>query len=208
MDLGRSWPSVALPGVRPYPVKLTTYWSFDWGGLPPTPGWVTDDYGWLASSPVHEDSTLALASDGAQHDIGEWDAWSSHVDGLLVPEEFIKFARDPSLRRHLRSATYCVFDLADHSVQVPGGRLIHFLSDSQWVRHWLLFTGDYGGQAVVTTRYPEGFDLSPEDLEAFADTAGYEICADTFLEFIWRFWIENEIWYTLSVDKRPLSLSG
>lgn len=75
------------------------------------------------------------------------------------------------------------------------------------MRHWLLFAGDHGGQAVVTTRYPEGFDLSREDLEAFADTAGYEICADTFLEFIWRFWIENEIWYTLSVDKRLLSPS-
>lgn len=110
VDLGRSWPSVALPGVRPYPVKLTTYWSFDWGGLPPMPAWVTDDYGWLASSPVHEDSTLALASDGAQYDIGEWDSWSGRVDGLLVPEEFVRFARDPSLRRHLRSATYCVFD--------------------------------------------------------------------------------------------------
>jgi hypothetical protein len=39
----------------------------------------------------------------------------------------------------------------------------------------------------------------------YADTKGYQICADTFLEFIWRFWIENEIWFVLSVDKQPLT---
>jgi hypothetical protein len=87
-----------------------------------------------------------------------------------------------------------------------GGRLVHFLSSSQWILHWLLFTGDSGEQAVVTTRYPECFDLTPDDIEAYAGTRkGYQICADTFLEFVWRFWIENETWFALSVDKQPLT---
>jgi hypothetical protein len=164
----------------------------------------TQDYSWLTASPEHADSTLALAYDGAQHDIGEWDTWAGPPGGSGVPGEFVRFARDPGLRRHLRSATDCVFDLGDRSVEVPGGRLVHFLSDSQWVLHWL-FTDDSGKQAVVTTRYPECFDLSAVDMEAYTDTKGYQICADTFLEFIWRFWVENEIWFALSVDKQPLT---
>jgi hypothetical protein len=203
--LSRSWPSVELPGARPHPGRYATYSPFDWDRLPPVPEWVTADYSWLTASPEHADSTLALAYDGAQHDIGEWDTWAGPLGGSEVPDEFVRFARDPGLRRHLRSATDCVFDLGDHSVQVPGGRLVHFLSDSQWIRHWLVFTGDSGKQAVVTTVYPACFDLSPDDMEAYADTKGYQICADTFLEFIWRFWIENEIWFALSVGKQPLT---
>jgi hypothetical protein len=203
--LARCWWSVDLPGTRPHPVRYATYSAFDWRLLPPMPGWISDDYAWLASSRLHEESTLARAYDGAQRDIGRWDAWAEHGCGTRAPREFVRFARDRSLRRHLRSPTWCVFDLADHSVQVPGGRLIHFLSDSQWVRHWLLFIGDQGTQTVVTTGFPAGFELPPDVLELYADAAGYEICADTFLEFIWRLWIENEIWFTLTEEKQPLT---
>ena len=93
-----------------------------------------------------------------QHDIGEWNVWAEHLGGARVPPEFVRFVVDRNPRRHLRSATACEFDLGDHSVEVPGRRLIHFLSDSQWVLHWLLFAGDTGAQAVVTTAYPVGFD--------------------------------------------------
>jgi len=203
--LERSWWSVDLPGARPRPSKYATYSAFDWRLLPPMPAWVTDDYAWLACSQVHEGSTLAEESDAVQRDIGRWDAWTEHGCGSRVPQDFARFVRDRSLRRHLRSATWCFFDLGDHSVQVPGGRLIHFLSDSQWVQHWLLFVGDSGAQAVVTTGFPAGFELGDEVRELYADTAGYEICADTFLEFIWRFWIENEIWFALCGEKQPLT---
>jgi hypothetical protein len=68
----------------------------------------------------------------------------------------------------------------------------------------ILVTG-MRAQAVVATAFPAGFELPPDVLELYADTAGYEICADTFLEFIWRFWIENEIWFKLSLEKQPLT---
>jgi hypothetical protein len=169
------------------------------------PGQVTKDYAWLASSRLHDGSTLARPYDGAQHDIGCWDAWAEDGRGPRAPGEFARFARDRNHRRHLRSATWCVFDLADRTVEVPGGRLIHFLSDSQWVRHWLLFVGETATQAVVTTGFPAGYELPPDVLALYADTAGFEICAATFLEFIWRFWTENEIWYTLTEEKQPLT---
>lgn len=121
-----------------------------------------------------------------------------------MPAEFLHVVRDPALRRHLRSATDCYFDLGDHVVEVPGGRVVHFLSDSQWIRHWLLFAGT-GEQAVLTTEFPAGFELTPEDREVYPGKPAYEICADTFLEFHWRFWIENEIWFALARDGHPLT---
>lgn len=76
-----------------------------------------------------------------------------------------------------------------------GGSLIHFLSDQQWVLHWLLFVGVDGSQAVVVTDVPFGFAddekthrlFDPERREA-------QVCAESFSEFLYRFWIENEIW--------------
>lgn len=108
------------------------------------------------------------------------------------------------LRRHLRSATDCYFDLGDHVVPVPGGQLVHFLSDSQWVRHWLLYAGT-DEHAVVTTDFPAAFELTPEDRQAYPGEPAYEICTSTFLEFLWRFWTENEIWYGLALHDHALT---
>jgi hypothetical protein len=193
-----------LPGVRPHGARYATYSAFDWRRLPPVPGGVTADYLWLSSSPVHARSSLARPSDAASRDLADWRDLAGQAAGVQIPVEFSRVVRDPMLRRHLRSATDCYFDLGDRVVEVPGGRLVHFLSDSQWVRHWLLFVGA-GDQAVVTTYYPAGFELTPEDREAYPGEPVYEICAGTFLEFLWRFWIENEIWFALAGKDHPLT---
>src|SRR5689334_4599114 len=155
--LPRMWWSVELPGVRPHRARYSTYSPFDWQRLPPVPGWVTADYSWLSSSPVHAESSLAGPSDAASRDLAGWDALAERCPGIRAPAEFLRVARDPMLRRHLRSATDCYFDLGDHVVPVPGGQLIHFLSDSQWVQHWLLYAGT-DEHAVVTTDFPAGFE--------------------------------------------------
>jgi hypothetical protein len=205
-DLARSWWSVELPGVRPHRGRYATYSAFDWRRLPPMPGWVTPDYSWLASSPVHAESSLAVPFRAVSRDLADWGDLAVQTAGARMPAEFLRVARDPALRRHLRSATDCYFDLGDHAVEVPGGWLVHFLSDSQWVRHWLLFAGA-GEQAVVTTSFPAGFELTPDDRRAYPGEPAYEICAGTFLEFIWRFWIENEIWFAVACENNPLTSS-
>jgi hypothetical protein len=91
---------------------------------------------------------------------------------------------------------------------VGGGTLIHFLSDQQWIRHWLLFVGADGAEAVVSTYLPYGFidehepydeddsGRTTDDLRTF-DPASADaiVCADSFSEFLYRFWIENEIFF-------------
>jgi hypothetical protein len=91
-------------------------------------------------------------------------------------------------------------------VSVDDGYLLHVLSDSQWVRHWLLFVGAVTQTAVVTTRYPAGFELDAEESDYWEEeSCGYVICADSFAEFVWRRWMDNEIFYRLKVDHEELT---
>jgi len=184
--LESAWWSPAIPGVRPHSERFATYSAFSLGELPPMPPKVTDGYAWLASSSVPKESSMATPASNAILDISRWSDVIQADPDLYLPADFEKFARDPDLRRYLRSATNCYFDPASHAVAVPGGRLVHFLSDSQWIRHWLMYVGVEGGQTIVTTDFPVGFDLTPEDLEVNPGDPYFEICAPTFLEFMWR----------------------
>jgi hypothetical protein len=125
-------------------------------------------------------------------------------DGL--PPAFQIFARDVSLRQRLRSATACYLDLGERTVSVEaGGMLIHFLSDQQWVLHWLLYIGPGPSGCVVATPEPLGF--SDDGIEHFSLGSPSDDafrCASSFNEFLYRFWIENEIWFALN-DKRVLT---
>ena len=95
-------------------------------------------------------------------------------------------------------------DLADSAVPVSsGGWLIHFLSDSQWVLHWLLYTGTDGAEAVVVTRRELGFELGEDGDEEVprvfeAGSGQAEVCTESLSEFVYRFWIENEIWFRVN----------
>jgi hypothetical protein len=70
----------------------------------------------------------------------------------------------------------------------------------------LLFAGA-GEQTVVTTSFPAGFALTSDDRRAYPGEPTYEICANTFLELIWRFWMEDEIWFAVAYENNPLTSS-
>lgn len=85
------------------------------------------------------------------------------------------------------------------------GWLIHFLSDQQWCLHWSLYLSAAGEECVVCTEEAYGFDDNDEDgspLDLVKEGAAY--CASSFSEFLYRFWIENEIYFKLN-DKVPLT---
>jgi hypothetical protein len=99
----------------------------------------------------------------------------------------------------------CYLDLGDFRAPTTadGGYLIHLLSDQQWCRHWLLHLDSAGNEAVATSTQPIGFDLPddwpplPQPVPTDGSTVNLEVCVDSFAEFLYRFWIENEIWYAL-----------
>lgn len=165
---------------------------------------------WLEQAAAHPEDYLASRfADAAQRDLSWAGVCGLWPDTESLPDDFVHFlgdGRDPGLRNRLRSATDCYFDLGDSVVEVEGGRLLHLISDSQWVFHWLLYVGDDTTSAVVGSRFPAGFDLGPDDLESFGDESpSYMVVANSFAEFAWRWWMDNEIFYKVEVDQVPLS---
>jgi hypothetical protein len=87
------------------------------------------------------------------------------------------------------------------------------LSDQQWVRHWLIYIDSDENEGIVTTDQPIGFDLSgdpdwpderpPERVELEASPR-LDFCAGNFAEFLYRFWVENELFFALT-GERPLA---
>jgi hypothetical protein len=216
-ELPRRWWSVDLPGYRDYPT-YATYAAFDYEALPPIERKLDDDLAWIQREPVVMDSL----GERPRGDPGpRREATAEQLDLLLgrrdiaLPRAFRNFIRSTEPRLRVRSATACYLDLAEFAVPVVGGGwLIHFLSDQQWILHWLLFAGPDGSEAVVVTEDPLGFNPdegSPRrfDREFDPSTSEAAVCAATFGEFLYRFWIENEIWFTL-IDReheaRPLSV--
>jgi len=121
------------------------------------------------------------------------------IDGKTIElsPAFRTFISEPEPRLRVRSATACYLDLAEFPVEVVGGgSLIHFLSDQQWVLHWLVYIGADESEAVVVTETPLGFEVDQHRFDRFDPTSDdATICAESFSEFLYRFWIENEIYF-------------
>jgi hypothetical protein len=210
-SLPRVWVSVDLPGrVDP---EGGTYGRFAMDELPPIERTLDDRLGWLLKQPVARE--WAILSRG--------DAKSLRARGkrilahraLWFPPAFEAFISSPEPGSRIRSGTGCWVELTDHIVPVSdGGSLIRFLADQQGVVHWHLYTGPHGSEAVLAAHPPYGYDeddvLDPEwgvaTLMAFeigADPTAV-VCAESFSEFIYRYWIENEIIFK-TADGQPLT---
>ena len=197
----RGWWGVDFPGRTRSPGTYTPVVGLP---LPPIERVLDDALAWLREQPVVPGS---LVDDAASSEPTRF-ASEPELNALLagrgvhVPVSFATFVGDPDLRRRIRSCTACYLDLGDVAVPAPGGWLIHFLSDQQWVLQWLLFVGDDGSEAVLATETPYGFaGESPPEFRMDSDPQSELptlICAESFNEFVYRFWIENELWFALA----------
>jgi hypothetical protein len=117
---------------------------------------------------------------------------------LRLPHDFIKFMRTPHLQNQIPSCTGCYFDLSDRLITCPNkedGYLIRFLNDQQTVLMWYLYINQQNDCGVVVA-LPRLLDNAIS--ESFDDVfVPQEIlfCAPSFEEFLYRFWIENKIWF-------------
>jgi hypothetical protein len=198
--LSRGWISIAVPGTMPL-AKPRTYVRYRDDQVPALPAHL-GSWDWLRAAPVQPDSTLSRAQPQAVRDLTP-KALAELPISQALPADFAGFVTDPGLRTHLRSATWCHFDLGHRLQRVPDGHLLHLISDSQWVMHWMLYLGDGGASTVVATRRPVGFDLDEDEEAAYWEQEGWEYvrCAGTFREFIWRWWMDNEIFYRVKIDR-------
>jgi hypothetical protein len=92
-----------------------------------------------------------------------------------VPASLRLLAQRRDLQRRIRSATACYLDLGDF--QAP--------------------TTANGGYL------PDDWPPLPQPLPTDGSVVNLDVCADSFAEFLCRFWIENEIWYALHEGRTP-----
>ncbi len=197
----REWVALGVPG-REVPRGLT-YGRFPVDALPPIECKLDDGLTWLSQQPVAEGSAILNRAEAAAL-VERRDA---RLEGapLVLPRAFATFLSSPDFGARVSSGSGCYLDLADAIVPASdGGWLVHFLSDQQDCVHWLLYAGTDGSEAVVAAYAPFGFPerdeygLDPEwgvtSLRLFVvDDEGPVVCAETFSEFLYRYWIENDI---------------
>jgi hypothetical protein len=201
------WWSPPLPGYRP---GVGTYVPYDLDGQPPVRA--TRDLGWLDAEARVPDWSIA-DGDGETAPVRALTpaGLDAAASGLPVPASLRLLAARPDLQRRIRSAAGCYLDLADAAVPAAGGgHLLHVLSDQQHCMHWLAYLGADGHEAVLTCRQPVGYRRAPARsplppvIPLDGVTLRLEVCADSFAQFLYRFWAENEILFA-RYESVPLS---
>jgi hypothetical protein len=206
--LPRVWWFPSAPGLTLTGDKRWTYCPFDLDDQPRLTD-VDPQLSWLADWPPVTEWALDNG-DAAPVRPTTDEGLRGALDGLRPPTALATLAAQPDLQAKIRSYTGCYLDLGDKAVPVEsGGVLLHFLSDQQWVRHWLVLLDAGAPELVMSSSLPIGFTLS-EDLEASVesqaipdvvrldDTLDLSVCADSLEQFLYRYWIENEIAFRTS----------
>jgi hypothetical protein len=206
------WWSFELPYYRPH-LKRGTYSLFSYQDLPSIVENLDNSFEWLKAQSIKEDSLFEGSyADGSKPDLRKLARIASETD-INLPESFVTFMNSTELHQRIRSCTDCYLDVGDYAVKTKGsieGYLLHFLSDSQWVLHWYIHTDQHGNHFIVTSLNAYGFAFEDENGNAFATEIDIQeediwFCAPSFTEFMYRFWLENEIWFALAEEERPLT---
>ena len=131
--------------------------------------------------------------------------------GISLPKPFLAFMSNLDLQKRIPSCTACYFELYDRVMPCPVHKdnlVIRFLDDQQSVFTWYLYLTSHGEHCVVVSR--SIFDFLTEYEQQFTEEVRAEVLRDTFVcapsfeEFLYRFWLENSIEFTLMEGHREL----
>ncbi|GAB4346326.1 MAG: hypothetical protein OHK0038_26510 [Flammeovirgaceae bacterium] len=124
---------------------------------------------------------------------------------LKLPDSMLKFLSAPNAQECIHSCTACYFDMPDMVSRFnwlgENGYLFHFYRDQQDCLFWYYYVRENGESCILVSAIPfykEGIDAQLND-----DIIQNEVffTATTFDEFIFRTWLENELWYNLVAKK-------
>jgi len=202
-----------------------TYCLSAYDSLPPLADAPLDgSLGWLTPLSAQHDQLMDVYRPGD----ATWAQLTRRMDaiaeqarqlGLTLPTSFAPFMTNAALQDRIPSCTACEFALPGRiarSVAGDGGYLISFLHDQQDVLVWYLYLTPTGEQRVVVSPYDyDGDDDDPNapghvpsgvdeltDQQRAAIIANTFVCAPTFEAFLYRFWLENTIWFALNDGKQ------
>lgn len=133
---------------------------------------------------------------------------ASEKMGLTLPVAFLKFMGSLRLQHQIPSCTACYFDLSEKIVKSPFGDdacIIRFLNDQQDVLMWYLYVKPDGEHGVIVSPAPYDEMDFAGDVPLDHLKADTQFCGTTFESFLYRFWIENRLWFALNEDERELT---
>lgn len=182
----QAWWSVGLGEFRP---EHGTYTCYPYASLPPLPESLDlCDFSYMdRDDPEPEQAQEVL----------DWLAYieqSAQQKGLTLPQDFVSFFKEPKNLNGINSCTDCFFDLEEDFCKDPtgsGAYLLRFYADSQGCLFWYLYLSPTGYSAILVGDY---LDELGQDEPVSATEVPAQLCSPSFGEFIWRFWIENELW--------------
>ena len=203
------------PGQPPFP---QAWWSFDLGryrgcdgtychfeydSLPPIPA-VSESLDWLEPLDERTDAKMAIHRNPpeARGEVAKI-AESAARLGLTLPESFIRLMSAPELQDQIPSCTACYFKLSEDIMPCPGsdgGYIVRFYNDQQDVLLWYLYLTPHGAQYVLVTpiELEEMAAKSLSDEERLSIQQNTWVCAPSFVAFIYRWWLENSLWFKVS----------
>ncbi len=205
IPLPKSWIFSDIKGIREKDYSAT-YYHFEYDKLPVIPNHIEldDKFGWLEPFPQYftEEQWGKIYNFGGKLEVLQEEAKQK---GLSIPQSFINFMSKSNLIKKIRSNTSCVFDLSDYIEEIPntnGIYFLKFLSDSQFCCHWYLCLDKEGHYFIGNSHkhYRSKSEYNEDYGDEYKDYIG-KFCSYTFNEFIYRFWIENEIWYKIVWEK-------
>jgi hypothetical protein len=218
---GRSAPTP--PSTQnPTPFKMG-WWSFDLGQYRPCDGTycfypyesippilaLDGTLAWLGPLDPQTDQQMGIHRNApeARGQLAQIEAEATKLD-LTLPEAFVRLMGSPELQDRIPSCTACTFGFGAHIIPCVGvekgqAYLIRFLNDQQDVLIWYLFLTPRGDQRVVVTpfEFGEAENEDPDDVPEKKRTsiiAQTVVCAPSFEAFVYRFWLENNIWFKLN----------
>lgn len=212
------WWSFGLGTARP--CDTSTYCLFPYESLPPLPE-PEPTLSWLDPLDADLDREMEIYRNppDVRGQLGTISADAQRL-GLVLPDAFMRLMSSPDLQDRIPSCTACTFGLSDRIIPCPsadGAFLIPFLSDRQGCLEWCLYLTRTGEQCVVAmpgnvaafliygkaryeATYKAIYGEAYEDVDDAAFVRETRVCAPSFVLFIYRFWLENLIWYKPTGD--------
>ncbi|MFO0809957.1 MAG: hypothetical protein U0746_15150 [Gemmataceae bacterium] len=128
--------------------------------------------------------------------------------GLVLPNTFVLLTASFELQDRIPSCTACYFDLPETIIESPfrpGDRIIRFLNDQQACVCWYLYLPTDEPPFVISSSgdgnapFLDAIDFTTRPELVATAKRFTALAAKSFDEFIYRFWIENCIWFHLDM---------
>lgn len=178
----RSWWSIGLGEARP---AGGTYGRYDYRELPDLDPAAFLDFAWLEGG-----AGAGQGSGFPDELLSTLDSWRAQLaeEGFPQPDRLFRLLGELAPRMAvINSCTDCYFMFRSPPRLVDDAAILPFYSDSQGCVLWALWLHREGGEAVVTFDLDRGQE--PPAVGAL------EFCAPSLEAFVYRFWLENEIWF-------------